>query len=335
MSVSVAMSTHNAERYLEPLLESLARQTRLPDELVAHDDGSEDSTVPLLESFGRSAPFPVRIDRDPVRRGFVFGFLRAAELCEGDLIAFCDADDVWVESKLEVCERALQGSAAWLAMHTVKVVDRELRQIAPDWPAIESTRLVPPLRLTGLHLDAPGLAIVFRRALLAIADVDRRPESRFGAGRQMIHDEFVMFMAGVLGPVQLMAEPLVLYRQHGNNDSGWFERERRMTLTPVLDDYGNAARHTAECARFLESTRSDDPSIAARLAAGAEHYRRAALNWELRTSLYRAGDRRTRARLVSRMVASRAYGSRTAGGFGRLALGKDLVGAIALRQRAV
>jgi glycosyltransferase involved in cell wall biosynthesis len=42
------------------LLESLARQTLLPYELVAHDDASEDATVSLLEAFAREAPFEVR-----------------------------------------------------------------------------------------------------------------------------------------------------------------------------------------------------------------------------------------------------------------------------------
>src|SRR2546423_1792684 len=52
------MATRNAERYLGPLLESLARQTRAPAELVVHDDASEDGTVAMLEAFAARAPFP-------------------------------------------------------------------------------------------------------------------------------------------------------------------------------------------------------------------------------------------------------------------------------------
>src|SRR5437867_476200 len=107
MRISVAMTTRNGEQYLEALLESLVRQRRPPDELVVHDDASEDSTLSILEAFASAAPFVVRIERSRVRRGHVAGFLLAAELCEGDAIAFCDQDDVWLNSKLEICARAL------------------------------------------------------------------------------------------------------------------------------------------------------------------------------------------------------------------------------------
>ena len=43
--ISVAMATYNGERYLPEMLDSLAGQTRLPDELVVRDDGSSDSTL--------------------------------------------------------------------------------------------------------------------------------------------------------------------------------------------------------------------------------------------------------------------------------------------------
>src|SRR5918997_5604582 len=183
MRISVAMATRNGERYLAPLLESLARQTRPPAELVVHDDASEDRTVAILEEFRERAPFPIRLERAEARRGYVEGFLRAAERCSADAVAFCDQDDVWVDRKLEVCADLLDRSGATLALHSVRVVDAALREIAPPWPAIESTRVVPPLGLTGLHLEAPGMAMVFRRWLLDFADPALRPRSRFGHGK--------------------------------------------------------------------------------------------------------------------------------------------------------
>ena len=334
MRISIAMAVRNAELYLEPLLDSIGRQTRLPQELVVHDDASEDATTEILDAFARDAGFEVRVERAPARRGHVDGFLRAARACRGDLVAFCDADDVWLEHKLEVCHAAIERSGAQLALHAVRVVDAELREVAPPWPAIDASRVVPPLGLTGLAVDAPGMAMVFRRELLEVADPASRPPSRYGLGRQMLHDEWVLFLAGVLGPVQLIAEPLLLYRQHGENDSGWFERERVNTLAPVIDDYRNAAEHCAACADYLESTAADDPSVSARLGAGAEYYRRTAENWRLRLRLYGAAGRGSRARIVSRLLAEHAYRSTARGGFGRRALGKDVVGGLVMRVRA-
>ena len=94
LKLSVAMATYNGERFLEQQLLSIARQIRLPDEMVVSDDGSNDGTIDILERFATNAPFPVRIYRNLNPLGYGDNFLKAASLCDGDLIAFSDQDDV-------------------------------------------------------------------------------------------------------------------------------------------------------------------------------------------------------------------------------------------------
>lgn len=326
------MAVHDAARYLPDLLASLARQTLPPHELVVYDDASRDATPALLEAFREEAPFPVRIERHDVHRGHVEGFIRAAELCGGDAIAFCDGDDVWLDRKLEVCARELEESHATLVLHAVDVVDAELRRLGRSWPAIEATRTMAPLELTGLDLDAPGMAMVFRSDLLDLGRGRERPSSRYHPEREMLHDEFVFFLAGAVGPIRLVSEPLVLYRQHGSNDSGgWFERRRVNTLAPATTHYRNAAEHTRACARFLAAAAAEHPDVADRLRAAAEHYARTAASWELRLALYDATKRGARMRTLRRLLTVRAYRPRTSGGFGRAALVKDVTGGLVLR----
>lgn len=332
MRISVAMAARNAERYIGELLESLARQTWPPHELVVHDDASDDSTPALLRDFGARAPFPVHVHRGEEHRGHVEGFLRAAELCTGDAVAFCDADDVWVDNKLEACARELERSGASLVLHGTHVVDADLRHQGRVWPAIATTETVPPLGLTGLDLDAPGMAMVFRREVLDVGRGHRRPPSRYAMEREMLHDEWTLFLAGAIGPVRLLAEPLVLYRQHESNDSGgWLDRRRRQTLEPATHDYRKAADHTRACARFLAEAAREHTELADRLTAAARHYERTAASWELRLSLYDAAGRRARAHLLRRLLAARAYRRRASGGFGRAALLKDVAGGLVLR----
>ncbi|MEA2430717.1 MAG: hypothetical protein QOI19_1190 [Thermoleophilaceae bacterium] len=328
------MATRNGERYLGPLLDSLARQTHRPIELVVHDDASEDATIEMLEAFDARAPFPLRIERATRARGHAEGFLRAAVRCEGDVVAFCDQDDVWVERKLEACAGFMGRSDVALALHTTRVVDADLREIAPHWPPIRATRLVPPLGYSGPHLDAPGMAMAFRRSLLDLADPSKRPASRYTPGTKMPHDEWVQFLGGVAGSTQLIAEPLVLYRQHGDNVSGPAARTRLVTLKPVVEDYRAASSYSADCATFLESAHSQDPVVAARFEGGARHYRRMADRWEMRAALYGLATRRARLAAVARLTVERAYGPRAGGGFGLRALGKDLVAGVGLRVPA-
>jgi len=57
MTVSIALCTYNGARYLQEQLDSIAAQTRLPDEMVVCDDGSQDETVPILQNFATRALF--------------------------------------------------------------------------------------------------------------------------------------------------------------------------------------------------------------------------------------------------------------------------------------
>ena len=334
MRISVAMSVCNGEAHLGALLESLESQTRPPDELVVNDDASEDGTAALLDAFARGASFPVRVESAGERLGHAEGFLRAASLCDGDAIAFCDQDDVWLDRKLEVAGAALERPGVTAVLHRVRVVDDQLREVAPPWPAMPRAGVVPPLRFTGLHLDAPGMALLFRRSLLDLADPARRPHSRYNTAARMMHDEWVMVIAGVMGSIHLLPEPLVLYRQHGGNFAGWFERERRVTFEPLIGVYEAAAEYTDACARHLAEIEVRDPELARRVEAGVRHYGAQAERWRLRMALYGTSGLRARARVFRKLVAARAYGPRVGGGFGGRAIAKDLVGGVCLRSTA-
>ena len=88
------MCTYNGERFLAAQLASIAKQTRMPDELVVHDDKSSDHTVAILQEFAHSALFPVRIIENPRNLGYAANFEAAIRNCDADLIALADQDDV-------------------------------------------------------------------------------------------------------------------------------------------------------------------------------------------------------------------------------------------------
>jgi glycosyltransferase involved in cell wall biosynthesis len=129
------MATFNGARFLREQLDSLARQTLLPSELVVCDDGSRDESVPILESFSREAPFEVRLLRNELNQGFGETFLRAATAARGDWIAFCDQDDVWLPHKLSRCmEIAVRHPNVVLVCHSAQQVDAELRPLPSRMP---------------------------------------------------------------------------------------------------------------------------------------------------------------------------------------------------------
>src|ERR1043166_3411462 len=105
MKLSIALCTYNGAAFLREQLESIAAQTRTPDELVISDDQSTDGTLRLIEEFAETAGFPVRVSVNESNLGTAKNFEKAISLCRGDVIMLSDQDDVWHSDRLESVER--------------------------------------------------------------------------------------------------------------------------------------------------------------------------------------------------------------------------------------
>lgn len=191
-TISVALTTCNGQRFLLDQLESIANQTHLPDEVVIADDLSTDGTVSIIRRFSVGAPFPVKLRSNPARLGWARNFVQVAERCSGDLIAFCDQDDVWLPNKLERCLAEFSASDIYLVYHDALTVDAQLV------PYGHLRRL--PLRsqeATALDLqpfrNPYGFSLIFRQRLLgfcALHDSSLDPDRD---GQPMAHDQFFFF----------------------------------------------------------------------------------------------------------------------------------------------
>lgn len=56
---SLIVTTYNQPVFLELLLKTALRQTRLPDEILVADDGSRDDTADVLRKIGADSPVPI------------------------------------------------------------------------------------------------------------------------------------------------------------------------------------------------------------------------------------------------------------------------------------
>src|SRR5205823_1077696 len=160
-----------------------------PVELVVSDDGSNDSTIAIVDEFARQSPFPVRLYINETPLGFADNFLHAASKCSGDAVAFCDQDDVWLEDKLRRCAAAF-GPGVVLAAHTCALVDEELRPLGRVFPRIRRRSVAEPLA-SDKWFHMPGMAMLFDAELLRVADWRRRPRSHFLEDGMVYHDEWI------------------------------------------------------------------------------------------------------------------------------------------------
>jgi glycosyltransferase involved in cell wall biosynthesis len=115
-SISVAMCTYNGEHFIKEQLESIARQTRLPEEIVICDDRSSDRTIEIIQAFAQTAPFSVRLSINEQNlgsqpKGITRNCERAVSLCTGELIFPCDQDDIWLPEKTATMAAMLENDS--------------------------------------------------------------------------------------------------------------------------------------------------------------------------------------------------------------------------------
>ncbi len=101
-SVSVIIPAHDSERYLAAAIESVLAQTVPATEVIVVDDGSTDGTAEVAAAF---APRVACLSQE--NAGPAGACNRGLAAARGDLIAFLDADDLWVKEKLALQLRRL------------------------------------------------------------------------------------------------------------------------------------------------------------------------------------------------------------------------------------
>lgn len=206
MKVSVALATYNGAEYLQDQFDSFVRQDRQPDELIACDDASTDETLALLEAFARSAPFAVRIHRNPANVGLIRNFDTALSLCTGDVIFLSDQDDVWFREKIATALAVLEKDPdALLFVNDAELVGEDLTPLG--------LTTFSQVRARGETEKAftQGSCFAMRRELLEW--VLPLPDS------YPFHDIWIADLAHDLGAVVIGEHPLQVFRRHGANAS--------------------------------------------------------------------------------------------------------------------
>lgn len=333
--ISVAMATYNGERFIEEQLSSLAHQTLLPTQLVVTDDCSCDRTLSAIERFASTSSFQVVVQRNDERRGYVKTFERSIARCEGELIALCDQDDVWLPEKLTRSVTAFQDPDVGFVFGDALLVDVDLQTLGESlwrFGGFDEARqqLAVTQGLFSLLVGRPlvnGPTLVFKSALKSI--VLPIPDGCTA------HDDWIALGASFVSRGVAIDKPLIKYRIHegqavgvvggpqavmgrprGPNPVRW-RREAHRHVLAIRDERIRARVNLLQClterAEGLPVNRERLDSMLSDLFLRAEHYR---IRSQLPTS--RAG----RVLPVLHELTQRRYG-RYSGGL--LSAAKDLV----------
>jgi len=217
MKISIALCTYNGEKYLTEQLQSLFDQTLKPDEIVISDDGSSDQTLRIVEDFSNRNIIPIRVIEHKENLGVFKNFVFCIKECKGDIIFTCDQDDYWLPTKLEKhIQIHITNPNVKLVYSNAYVVLNSLNYIL--YPLWEPKHIDDKSRgkssfnnLVVKGQSIAGCCMSFRYDFfMSILPIPNR----------IYHDDWLATSACLSDSIISINEPLIKYRQHGNNVVG-------------------------------------------------------------------------------------------------------------------
>lgn len=206
--ISVVIPSYNSAHLIEKALDSFLEQTFADTEVIVVDDGSTDGTSEVVSRYSSPKVRLLRQYRSERSAARNAGIAH----CQGDFIAFLDADDWWHPEKLER-QLALFGRNDQLGL-----VYCSLQQIGPSGNPLRVVKGID----AGAHsegswmfehllmgnIGGPGSSVLVSRRCL---------EDTGGFDPELSYGEDWDFCLRVAHKYQIgfVAEPLVFYRAHG------------------------------------------------------------------------------------------------------------------------
>lgn len=108
MKTSVVVTAYNQEKFIEETIASVARQTRVPHELIVVNDKSTDRSAELIDKAVKGLPFPVIVQHQEENQGVSAARNWGIDRATGDIVALLDGDDTYYPTKIEKSVNVLE-----------------------------------------------------------------------------------------------------------------------------------------------------------------------------------------------------------------------------------
>jgi glycosyltransferase involved in cell wall biosynthesis len=200
MKVSVCIPTYNGSKFIKQQIDSILSQLSPNDELLVADDGSDDSTVNILNTYDK-----VKILSLDRVGGVVKNIERLISAASGDIIVLADQDDVWLPGRVDLIKIELFHYD--LIMLNGFVVDANLKLIGVT--IFDFLKVKKGFFNNVFKNSFVGCCIAFRRKLKPII----LPFPEYIPW----HDWYIGLVAELSGTVGRIVDETILYRRHDSN----------------------------------------------------------------------------------------------------------------------
>lgn len=244
--VSVIIPAWRAAATIGRALSSIAAQTVRPLEAVVADDGSDDGTADAAEACRRAMNGVDLVVLRLSHQGAGAARNAALRAAKGEIVAFLDADDEWLPTKIERSLERLRATGVAFVSHDMIVIDSAGRETYADSArhfAVED----PLVALLKRGFVATSTVVARRDAVLAAGGFD--PDLPAA-------QDYDLWLAVAEGPggFHVFGEALSRYHETASGITANVERRRRCSMA-VLGRHAPAirARKGAVCAALTRA----------------------------------------------------------------------------------
>lgn len=226
MRISVCMGIYNGEKYIVQQLESIRRQTRVPDEVILCDDGSVDGTQECVREYLESHRELLgwKLICNAENKGYPGNFYYVMEQCTGDIVFLADQDDVWEPEKIARMSGVMeQQEEVKVLACTFGLIDGQDETIYTIMSQEDRKRNgsihAVPIRQVFYKCEWPGMVLAYRNDWY---------QGKRRAGYQIPHDLLLCAWAAEEQGFFQLEEVLAYHRRHENNTGGEEHRIRKL-----------------------------------------------------------------------------------------------------------
>lgn len=252
--IAIVLPTYNGEAYLAEQLDSLLAQSYKNFVIVTRDDGSHDESKAIISRYADEQPelFCV-LPSDEENLGASAGFSLLTQYVLGNkerlglsnaYIMFCDQDDVWLPTKVEVDLRAMLAREKLVGSNEAVLIHSDLRVVD------ERLNLLSDSFFTYQKIDSSKNSVwhlLLRNTVTGCTMMINEPLARVACPipkEAVMHDWWLALVCSAVGDIVTLPEALVSYRQHGGNTLGAQQYQPRSAMRRLVNIV-NDKRHEA------------------------------------------------------------------------------------------
>lgn len=224
--VSCIIPAYNAEPYLAEAIDSIVAQSYASTEIIVVDDGSTDATGSVIAGYGHRV---VALRQD--NAGPAAALNAGIRIATGELVAFLDADDVWIPDKLT------QQLARFEAHPAIDITYGHAQNFWDAEMAAPTARLNDRL---AEPFPAPGLSMLARRQVFDSVGLFNQTRGHGFAIEWML----LARERGVV--VDQVASVLVRRRLHATNRSRQLAANSREEFLHLMKEYLDRRRRAEQ-----------------------------------------------------------------------------------------